>query len=200
MEIVLPRIVGGRLLKRFFLSLLIFGSPAICFSSYHFRDQEIPNTAVLEETGDVLDCRGIALEKHFFQDNYIAAFYSQRHVKNPLEALTDTGPRRMLIVVLRSVDNFKEMLETAITENNSPDVIERDQISISQFLKSIDYPLRKGDILVLDYVPNVGTKVTVKGSLRAIIKGAEFYNLILKIWMGREPPSKKFRNDLFNLT
>jgi hypothetical protein len=101
---------------------------------------------------------------------------------------------------LRPGDSLKDYWLEAITENNSPDMVEREQISISQFIKMIDTPIHEGDTLILDYIPNVGTRVTIKGTIKGVIKGNEFYNLALKVWMGRLPPSEKFRKDLFNLS
>lgn len=157
-------------------------------------------TIVLEETGDVLTLRGVGLHKVFFEDSYLGAFYSLNLLKEPAEALIDRGPKRMVFYFLRPINNFQELLESAIVVNNSPEQIEREQLNIGQFLDYINFPLQKGDTIVLDYVPNVGTKVIVKGSFRGVIKGNEFYNLVLKVWMGRQPPSNKFRKDLFNLS
>ncbi|MGD9591213.1 MAG: chalcone isomerase family protein [Candidatus Berkiella sp.] len=172
-----------------------------CFAkNYTFKNQEIPSTVVIEETGDVLTLRGVALHKVFFQDTYIGAFYSLNKDLTPQDAINDPGPKRMWLYFLRSVDNLREYWEEGIQLNNPPDLVEREQISISQFFKMIDMPLREGDTLILDFVPNVGTKITIKGNMKGLIKGNEFYNLVLKTWMGRSPPSEKFRKDLFNLS
>ncbi len=168
--------------------------------NYSFYKQEIPKTVVLEETGDVLTLRGVALHKHYFKDSYIAAFYSLNKIDGPQQAITDAGPKRMWLYFLRSVDNLREYWEDAIDSNNPPQIVEREQISISQFFKMVNLPLREGDTLVLDFVPNVGTRVIIKGNLKGLIKGNEFYDLVLKTWMGRSPPSEKFRKDLFNLS
>jgi hypothetical protein len=160
----------------------------------------VPPTIVLEETGDVLTLRGVGLHKVFFEDSYLGAFYSLVPLKGASEALSDSGPKRMVFYFLRPINNFQEILGMAIAVNNSPELSQREQINISQFLDYVNLPLQKGDTIVLDYVPNVGTKVVVKGSLRGVIKGNEFYNLVLKVWMGRQPPSNKFRKDLFNLS
>ncbi len=168
--------------------------------NYSFYKIDIPKTTVLEETGDVLKLRGAALHKLYFRDSYIGAFYSLNPDISPQQALIDVGPKRMWLYFLRTVDNLKEYWEEGIDENNPPDIIEREQISISQFFKMVDLPLQEGDTLVLDYIPNVGTKVIIKGAVKGIIKGNEFYNLVLKVWMGRSPPSEKFRKDLFNLS
>lgn len=165
---------------------------------------EIPNgitqSVVLEETGDVLTLRGVGLHKVFFEDSYLGAFYSLNTLKEPADALKDRGPKRMEFYFMRPVHNFRDLFEAAIAVNNPPATVEREQLNIGQFLDMINFPLQKGDTIVLDYVPNVGTKVSVKGSFQGVIKGNEFYDLVLKVWMGRQPPSKKFRKDLFNLS
>lgn len=160
----------------------------------------IASSIVSEETGDVLTLRGVGLDRRFFQDNYMGGYYSLNPVNDPTEALQDDGPKRMIFYFLRASNDFHLWFEEAIELNNSPIDLTREQINIGQFLDFINSPLQRGDTLVLDYVPNVGTKVSIKGSFRGVIKGNEFYNLVLKVWMGRQPPSKKFRKDLFNLS
>lgn len=165
-----------------------------------FYGRSIPLTVVLDETGDVLTLRGVALDKHFFEDNYIGAFYSLNPVKDEKAALADDGAKRMAFYFLRANTNFKEQLQTSIEENNSPQMLQREQINISQFLKIFDISLREGDVIIFDCIPRLGIKIIVRGTVKTIIKDTEIYNLILKTWMGRQPPSKKFRKDLFNLT
>lgn len=183
------------------LLLIVFCqvSPTMA-GNYVFYHHEIPKTVVIEDTGDVLKLRGAALHKIFFKDGYIGAFYSSETVHTPAQALADQGSKRMWFFFLHPFDSPRKYWEEAIENNNSPEIVERDQISISQFLKMVDSPLNKGDILILDYIPNIGTRVIVKGTVRGIIKGNEFYSLVLKVWMGRQPPSEKFRKDLFNLS
>lgn len=187
-------------IKLNFLVFCLLFHVIACAENYSFYKQEIPKTVVIEETGDVLTLRGVAMQKIFFQDNYIAAFYSLNKVTTPQEAILDLGPKRMWLYFVRSVDNLREYWEEGIDVNNPPELVEREQISISQFFKMIDIPIREGDTLILDFVPNVGTKVIIRGSMKGLIQSNEFYNLVLKTWMGRSPPSEKFRKDLFNLS
>ncbi|MBS0289463.1 MAG: chalcone isomerase family protein [Proteobacteria bacterium] len=178
---------------------LLIQKPLFAANS-EYTKQDIPRSVVLEETGDVLTLRGIALHKLYFKDNYLGAFYSLNPISTPQQAILDKGPKRMWLYFIGTVDNLKEYWEAGIKENNPPDIIEREQINISQFFKMIDSPVQNGDTLVLDYVPNEGTKVIIKGTIKGNIKGDEFFNLVLKVWMGRFPPSEKFRKDLFNLS
>lgn len=186
---------------KLFFTIIFFGLSLNSYAaSKEFYGRSIPLTVVLEETGDVLTLRGVALDKYFFEDNYIGAYYSLHPVKDEKQALTDDGPKRMAFYILRNSTNFRDQLQAAIEENNSPQMVQREQINISQFLKIFDIALHEGDVIILDCIPKLGIKIMVRGTVKAVIKDTEIYNLILKTWMGRQPPSKKFRKDLFNLT
>jgi len=183
-----------------FLLALLVCSTSLLAANKEFYGRSIPLTVVLEETGEVLTLRGVALDKYFFEDNYIGAFYSLHPVKDEKQALADDGPKRMAFYILRTSKNFRDLMQAAIEENNSPQMVQREQINISQFLKIFDITLHEGDVIILDCIPKLGIKIMVRGTVKAVIKDTEIYNLILKTWMGRQPPSKKFRKDLFNLT
>lgn len=185
---------------RFGAKILFF----LLFSTVSMADLELPKifprTVVLEETGDVLTLRGEGLYKYLGEDRYWGAFYSLNAVEDPASALQDGGPKRMVFYFLRPVSNFREQLGTAIEVNNAPEILEREQINIGQFLDYFSMPFQKDETIILDFVPNIGMKVTIKGSYKGTIKSVKFYNLVLKTWMGRQPPSKKFQKDLFYLS
>ena len=177
----------------------------ILFSSIVKADNANPlkdfaPSIVLEETGEVLKLRGTGLFRHLGQDYYLGAFYSLNDVKDPRAALEDKGSKRMVFLFLRPTSHFKEIFETAIEVNNSPELIEREQINIGQFLDYFSKPLTKDQTIILDFIPNVGIKVSMDGAYKGTIKGEQLNSLILKTWMGRQPPSKNFQKDLFYLS
>lgn len=188
------------LFRNLFFLTLISLSLCVFAANKEFYGRSIPTTVVIDDVAGTLTLRGVALDKHFFEDNYIGAFYTLNPVKDEKEALMDAGPKRMAFYILRTNNNFRAQLQAAIEENNSPKMVQRDQINISQFLKIFDLTLQEGDVIILDFIPNVGMKIMLRGSVKAVIKDTEIYNLVLKTWMGRQPPSKKFRKELFNLT
>lgn len=190
-----------QLVTKSFFALILLCLPLFCLAANkEFYGRSIPLTVIMEETGDSLTLRGVALDKHFFEDNYIAAFYSLNPVMDASAALADQGPKRMVFYFLRTNNHFRQSLQDAIEENNSPQMLQREQINISQLLKIFDVEFHEGDVIILDCIPKLGIKITVRGTVKVVIKDTEIYNLVLKTWMGRQPPSKKFRKDLFNLT
>jgi hypothetical protein len=183
-----------------FITMLLCLPLTLWAASKEFYGRSLPTTVVMEETGDVLTLRGVALAKYFFEDSYIGAFYTLHPVMDPNAALADEGPKRMSFYILRPMTDFRDQLQNALDDNVSPQMVQREQINISQLLKIFDIALQEGDIINFDCIPKIGIKITIGGNVKAIIKDTEIYDLILKTWMGRQPPSKKFRKDLFNLT
>lgn len=186
-------------LMTIYCCIALFGQLAWA-EHYDFHQHSFPRTVVLAESGDVLKLFGVGLHKKYFQDDYFGAFYAQRLLKTPEEVLADEGPKQMVITYLRAQNVPGEYWEAAINLNNSPDLVKLEQIRVSQFIRIVNQPMHLNDTVIIEYVPKVGTKIIIRGNIRGIIKGSEFYSLILKVWMGREPPSKKFRKDLFVLS
>ena len=54
----------------------------------------------------------------------------------------------------------------------------------------------KGDRIVLDYAPGAGTTVLINSEQKGTIAGKEFNDLLLSIWLGDKPISKKLRDGL----
>ena len=188
-------------MKRGLLALLSIMSLFPLFAATpRLLDPTISPTVVIEETGDVLTLRGIAYYKRAFENEYVGAFYSLHKFNTPQEALTDNGPKRMWIRFLMNDVPVKTLWESALVNNNSPDLLRREQIYVNQFLKMLEGPVAPGDVLIFDFIPHIGTKVFFKGMTKGTIAGEDFYLFILKGWMGRQPPSQKFKQDLFNFS
>jgi len=56
--------------------------------------------------------------------------------------------------------------------------------------------LHAGDRVLLDYLPAVGTRVTINGSERGVLSGHDFNQALLKIWLGESPVTKSLKRDL----
>jgi long-chain acyl-CoA synthetase len=46
---------------------------------------------------------------------------------------------------------------------------------------------KNGDVILLDYVPGAGTRVTVNAEVRGVIPGEEFNRALLRVWLGDQP-------------
>ena len=54
-----------------------------------------------------------------------------------------------------------------------------------------------GDVFIIDWVPSVGTVVSVKGAPQGEpFKEPEFFNALLRIWLGPQPADWKLKDAL----
>jgi hypothetical protein len=54
--------------------------------------------------------------------------------------------------------------------------------------------LKKGSVVHLDYLPGTGTRVSVNGVEKITIKGEDFFQSMLRIWIGRKPVDGRLRD------
>ena len=135
---------------------------------------------------------------------YAAALYVGQKATTTDAVLASTGSRRMHIVMLRDIDaNELGKLFTKGMEQNSsreefskviPGVIKMSDI-FSQRRK-----LATGEFFTIDYVPGVGSTILVMGKPAADpIKEPEFFNALMKIWLGSMPADAQLKDALLGL-
>ena len=55
---------------------------------------------------------------------------------------------------------------------------------------------RKGDTIVITYIPGKGTEVSIKNRVRGVIEGKEFMQALFSIWFGPNPPTKGLKEGM----
>ena len=133
---------------------------------------------------------------------YTAGLYLGAKVTTPEAVIAAPGPKRMHIVMLRDIDaNELGKLFTRGMEDNAPR---------EEFAKSIAGTLRLSDLFSakkkllsgenfsVDFVPGVGTNVLINGKpqFEQPIKEPEFFNALMKIWLGKNPADMLLKDAL----
>jgi Chalcone isomerase-like len=114
-----------------------------------------------------------------------------------------SGPKqvRLVILVPMRVDNVGQMLARGI-EQNSPREEYRRLIPATVQMGAVFAKMRRmraGDTVAIDYSPAVGTRFLVNGqALGKPIVGEDFFNAVLKTWVGERPISQDLRTQLLN--
>jgi hypothetical protein len=132
---------------------------------------------------------------------YAAGLYLPKKADTPEAALAMQGAKRISITTLREIDSselgklfsrgIEDNMEKAAFSKLVPGVMRMSQI-FSQYKK-----LDAGDNFVIDWVPGVGTVITVKGVQQGeAFKEPEFFNALLRIWLGPNPADWKLKDAL----
>lgn len=123
---------------------------------------------------------------------YAAGLYLKDKKNTVPEVLASQGPRRVTIVMLRDLSNedFGRGFMQGIQQNT--DKAEKAKLTL-QFLRFGELfasvpELKKGDVMINDWVPGVGTVVYLNGKkMGEPYPDIAFYNALLRIWLGEKP-------------
>lgn len=150
--------------------------------------------------GSKLQLNGAGLRYKLMFKVYAAGLYLGARSATTEAVLTASGPKRMHIVMLREIDaNELGKLFTRGMEDNA---------SREEFAKAIPGTIKLGEIFAarkklatgdyfdIDYVPGSGTTIVVNGKPANTepIKEPEFFNSLLKIWLGKSPADSALKD------
>ena len=156
------------------------------------------NTVQLANAKLQLNGAGI---RYKFIKVYTAGLYLTGKASTLEAVLASPGPRRMHIVMLREInaDELGRLFTKGMEQNASreefskviPGVIKMGEIFSGR------RKLAAGDWFAIDYVPNVGSTIVVNGKAAADpIKEPEFFNALMKIWLGKSPADAQLKEAL----
>lgn len=132
---------------------------------------------------------------------YTAALYTTRKSGTPEDVFATPGAKRMTVTMLRDIDaselgklfvrGVEDNMDRAAMSKLIPGLMRMSQI-FSEHKK-----LQAGDTFALEWVPGVGTIVMVRGVQQGEpFKEPEFFNALLRIWLGPTPADWKLKESL----
>ena len=163
----------------------------------------------LEDTVDIngskLQLNGAGVRYKTVLKVYVAALYLGKKVATPEEFFAATGPKRISITMLRDIDSnelgkaftrgFEENAPRSEMTKLIPGLVRMGQVFADQ------KKLLAGETFTNDWIPGVGTVITVKGKVQGEpFKEAEFYHAMMQIWLGSIPADWQLKDALLGKT
>jgi len=137
--------------------------------------------------GKPLALNGAGLRSKFFVKVYVGALYLEKRSSDPAAIVAADAAWQVVMTFKRDVDKasilgaFKDGFE-----NNS----KADAPTLIPSLARIDAvmkDLKTGDVLVIGYLPGVGSTVTAPGGGTVTIEGKPLADALLRNWLGEKP-------------
>jgi len=159
----------------------------------------------LEDTVDVqgakLQLNGAGVRYKAIFKVYVAALYVSKKTFVPEDVYTTTSPRRMSMTMLREIDSnelgkaftkgFQENAPKNEMSKLIPGLIRMGQVFSDQ------KKLVAGDVFTIDWIPGIGTIISVKGKPQGEpFKEPEFFNALMRIWLGPQPADFRLKDAL----
>jgi hypothetical protein len=148
---------------------------------------------------DTIDLRGTRLQlngagtrfRAIFRV-YAAALYLPQKATTPQAVLAMPGAKSVRVVMHREIDAnelgklFSRSMEDNASKENFAKTIPG-LMKMSNIFSEVKN-LKVGDSFWIDYIPNTGTQISVKGRpVGELIREPEFMDSLLRIWFGPKP-------------
>lgn len=151
--------------------------------------------------GAELALNGAGMRAKLFIKVYAVALYLPERKSAAADALALKGPKRLAIVTLRELtaEQFADALVEGIHKNLADSEAEPLRARIEQFKAAI-LALKsapKGAAVNIDWLPESGTRLVFNGERKGEdIPGEDFYNALLRIWLGDRPAQGDLKDRL----
>lgn len=163
------------------------------------------NGVKLEDTADVraaklqLNGAGTRFKGPF--KVYVAGLYLEKKATTPDDVLSQPGIKRLSVTMVREIEanELGRLLTRGVEDNTGkaemskliPGLLRMGQIFSEQ------KRLVPGDNFLIDWVPGVGSVITIKGKVQGEpFKEPEFFKALMSIWLGPVPADFKLKDAL----
>lgn len=164
-----------------------FGQPAVAAEVAGIKYAD-----TLKVGGKELQLNGLGTRNKLMFKVYATGLYLQDKKSTVEEVFAAEGPRRIRLVMMREFTSeaFGDAFMSGI--NNNLEGKEKTKIvtqlsTFGEMFAAIP-GLKKGDVLDLDWIPGTGTVCVLNGKqVGETVQDVNFYNAIMKIWLGNKP-------------
>ena len=188
--------VVGRLIAAFALTIASLAAHA---QAVEIEGVKLDPAAQVGGAALVLNGAGVRTRAIF--KVYVGGLYVPQKSNSAAALLSQKGPRRLVLTMLRTVDadSFAGPLNDGLKNNHSEAQLAGFKAQIDAMnaaLKAVN-EAKKGDVLHFEYLPDSGTRITVNGQPKgAPIPGEDFYTAMLRIWLGDKPADGDLKKGL----
>jgi len=161
-----------------------------------------PDRLTLPGEGPELVLNGAGERTIMFFRIYAIGLYLPVHARSLQDAIAIKGPKRLYMIMLRNGITAKQVREhvlARIEDGTQPVEMQMMHSRIDELNRIIDAEkvINLGGTIILDYVPGRGTIIRVNGATKGDpLPGEDFYNALLRIWLGDRAKSTTLRDQL----
>ncbi|WP_296510233.1 chalcone isomerase family protein [Rhodoferax sp.] len=135
---------------------------------------------------------------------YDMALYTSTKANTPEALISMQGPKRLSFVALRELPgtDLGMAFIKGLANNSAADLVQKHAASSTRLIEifSGKAKLAAGDTFAMEFVPGKGTTFYIQGQAQgAPIGDAEFFSMVLKIWVGPVPADFKLKDALLGL-
>lgn len=162
----------------------------------------LPDTVRVTADGPELVLNGAGERWILLFKIYVIGLYLPARHSTANDVIALKSPKRILLVIQRRELTGRQVhdyLIDRIADGSQPaemEVMKARLVELDKVINGVNV-IQQGGTIALDYVPGKGTVIQVNGIVRgAPIPGEDFYNALLRIWLGEHARSATLREAL----
>lgn len=158
----------------------------------------------MEVQGTKLQLNGAGTRYKAIFKVYDMALYTPKKVSSPAELLALPGPKRLQFTALRELPgtDLGRLFLKGMGDNSSKEQVQRHAMSSARLIEVFSgrSKMLPGESFAMEYVPGKGTTFYILGKPQgAPVGDDEFFQMVMKIWVGDSPADSQLRDSLLGL-
>ncbi len=151
--------------------------------------------------GKELKLNGAGMRAILFVKFYAIGLFLPEKKTTPADVQALAGPRRIALHIQREInsDEFGQLFITGMNKNSTKEEkakVIAQTVKFGEMFSSME-PVKKGDVITLDWIPGTGTVAGLNGKkIGETMPDVAFYNAVLRIWLGEMPAQENVKREL----
>jgi len=155
-------------------------------------DVTLPDTVSVG--GQTLVLNGLGLRSKMFIKVYVGGLYLEKKTGDGGAVIASDATKRVVLQFVYGEVTREQMVE-AFEEGFKANAPAAPKPEVQQWLGALE-TMKKGEQLVVTYVPATGTTLTVRGRDKMTVPGLPFAQAVFSVWFGPKPPSSDLKNGM----
>jgi hypothetical protein len=152
----------------------------------------LPDTVTVGNQALLLN--GLGLRTKMFFKVYVGGLYLEKKSSDAAAIVSSDTAKRVVLQFVYGEVTRDQMVES-FTDGFKANAPNTPKAQVDQFLDALE-TMKKGDQLVVTYVPGTGTTLAIRGKDKLTIAGLPFAQAVFSVWLGPKPPTSDLKNGL----
>jgi hypothetical protein len=137
---------------------------------------------------------GMGVRTKLFVKVYVGGLYLDRKSGDATTIIQADAAKRVVLQFVYGEVTRDQMVESFSEgfANNAPAA---NKAQVDQFLGALE-TMKKGEQLVVTYVPGTGTTLAIRGRDKLTVPGLPFAQAVFSVWLGAKPPTADLKSGM----
>ncbi len=165
---------------------------ALPIAAATLADVTLPDTITVG--GQTLVLNGMGLRTKLFIKVYVGGLYLEKKSGDAAAIIQSDSAKRVVLQFIYGEVSRDQMVE-AFTDGFKGNAPKAPKAQVDQFIAAIE-GMKKGEQMVVTYVPNTGTTLSIRGKDKLTIPGLPFAQAVFSVWLGPKPPTSDLKKGM----